>query len=159
MRSALFSVLALMVPTAAAQDVATPAPGAYTTEEAAWCAVVFARMAEATAALPDVPDAMREQSQIGAMIWEYELIASAPGREDFIQRAALGAVDALAAQMPQGDDAAAANARGEFLMSRAKGCSERIDQIYQNAPHPIVQRLLAQREVPPPPARQKPGLR
>ena len=145
---ALLAAALLVVPAApaAAQTAATPAPGVFTTDEAAWCGAVFGRMVEAMRTAQGVPDTMRQEAELGLMIWEYELVASAPGRTEHIERVVLGQIDRLAEAMPQGESAEVANARGEFLVTRAQGCMERIEQTYQAAPHPIVQRLLAQAE-------------
>ena len=127
-------------------QTAAPAPGVFTTDEAAWCGAVFGRMVEAMRTAQGVPDTMRQEAELGLMIWEYELVASAPGRTEHIERVVLGQIDRLAEAMPQGESAEVANARGEFLVTRAQGCMERIEQTYQAAPHPIVQRLLARAE-------------
>lgn len=142
-----------------AQD-APAAPGAFTTDEAAWCGAVFAKMVEAMRGAEGVPDALRQQAEIGLMVWEYELVASGPGRQEYLERSVLAAIDRLGEEMPQGDSAEVANARGDFLVTRAQGCMERVDAVYVNAAHPIVQRLIAQNETSPPAAaKRKKGLR
>ena len=151
MRRALAPLIAvaLIAPPlpAAAQG---PAPGAFTTEEAAWCGVVFARMAEAMRAIEGIPAPLRDQAEVGLAIWEYEMIASAPGRDEYVEREALAAIDRLADALPAGGGETDANARGEFLMTRAQGCMERIDAVYTDGPHPIVAQIAAARgiEVP-----------
>lgn len=153
MRAFLLTALAAPLLAAGAPAAAqASAPGAFTTDEAAWCGAVFARMVEAMRTAEGVPDALRQQSEVGLMIWEYELVASAPGRQEHAERAVLGAIDRLADDMPQGDSAAVANQRGEYLVTRAQGCMERIEAVYTNGAHPIVQRLLAQNEAPASPA-------
>lgn len=149
MRSVLTAIAALALPLA---GTASAAPGAFTTEEAAWCGAIFARMTTAMQGAEGVPPAMLQQAEIGLMVWEYELVASAPGKQEHAERAVLGAIDRLADEMPQGDTEEVANARGEFLLTRAQGCMERIEGIYTNGPHPIIQRIVARNEAADQPA-------
>ena len=158
MRAVLLTLSLLGALGAARAQDAPAAPGAFTTEEAAWCGAVFGKMVEAMRSAEGVPDTLRQQAEIGLMVWEYELVASAPGRQEYLERSVLGAIDRLGEAMPQGDSAEVANARGDFLVSRAQGCMERVDAVYRNGAHPVVQRLLAQNEVPTP-AKRKKGLR
>ena len=149
MRARLVAIVALaaqasaLVGSAPATAQDAPPPGVFTTDEAAWCGAVFGRMVEAMRTAEGVPDSLRQEAELGLMVWEYELVASAPGQTERLERVVLGQIDRLAEAMPQGETAEVANARGDFLIARAQGCMERIEEAYQAGPHPIVQRLLA----------------
>ena len=133
--SLLLALAALAGTSAAAQE-----GSAFTTEEAARCGVVFARMAEALAATEDAPDVLVGQVAVGLPVWEYELIASAPGDEARLNAAVAAAIEELLANMPE-DGADAAARRGDYLLAQAQGCGRMIDQAYPDARHPIVAQI------------------
>lgn len=133
---------------AAAAVLATPAPAlaqsAFTTDQAARCGVVFARMADALADNAEAPEQLVAQVAIGLPIWEYELIKSAPGQEATLEAAVARALDGLLEGMPDGEDEAAA--RGDYLLGQAQSCGQMIDAAYPDAQHPVVEEIRAQRE-------------
>ena len=135
-RLTLASAALLAAPTPALAD------SAFTTEQAARCGVVFARMADALAGNAEAPDQLVTQVAIGLPIWEYELIASAPGRDDVLEAAVKTAIDDLLAGMPGGEDEA--SARGDYLLTQAQSCGQLIDAAYPDAQHPIVTEIRAQ---------------
>ena len=128
---------------AAAAAIAAPAgaaaQSAFTTEEAARCGVVFARMADALAEAEGAPDVLVRQVAVGLPVWEYELIASAPGQEALLNDAVKVAIDEMMAGMPDGEGAA--SARGDYLLAQAQACGRMIDAAYPDARHPVVAEL------------------
>ena len=132
---ALLPVLAVLLPVQAA------AQSAFTTDEAARCGVVFVRMADALADTEGAPDLLVSQVAVGLPVWEYELIASAPGEEDVLNAAVSDAIDALVAGMPDGEGEA--SARGDYLLAQAQACGRMIDAAYPDARHPVVAELRA----------------
>lgn len=131
-RAALLASLALVLPTKAAAQ-------SFTTEEAARCGVVFARMADALAETDGAPDVLVAQVAVGLPVWEYELIASAPGQEEVLNTAVSSAIDDLLAGMPDGEGEA--SARGDYLLAQAQACGRMIDAAYPDARHPVVTEL------------------
>ena len=129
----LLASLAVFLPTQAA------AQSAFTTDEAARCGVVFARMAEALADTDNAPESLVAQVAIGLPVWEYELIASAPGQEDVLNAAVGDAIEGLMAGMPDGEGEA--SARGDYLLAQAQGCGRMIDAAYPDARHPVVTQI------------------
>ena len=132
---ALFVAAAALAPLPAAAQSVT-AQSAFTTDEAARCGVVFARMADALAESEGAPDVLVAQVAVALPVWEYELIASAPGREDVLNAAVSDAIGALLAAMPDGEDAA--SERGDYLLAQAQACGAMIDAAYPDARHPVV---------------------
>ena len=121
---------------------AQAAPGKFTTQEAARCGAVFARIVEAMKTAQDVPEDVRTAALLGLTFWEYELSASAPGEDEMLRNAVVTAFNALANEMPDGDDQA--QARGAFLMERASVCSDEIDAAYPSGEHPALAELQAE---------------
>ena len=132
-RTALLAALAALLPAQAAAE------SAFTTKEAARCGVVFARMADALADTEGAPDVLVAQVAVGLPVWEYELIASAPGEEDVLNAAVAEAIDGLLAGMPDGEGQA--SARGDYLLAQAQACGRMIDAAYPDARHPVVAEL------------------
>lgn len=126
--------LALSLPVSAAAQ-----QSAFTTEEAARCGVVFARMADALVDAEGAPDVLVQQVAVGLPVWEYELIATAPNDEARLNQAVSDAVAEMLAGMPDGENDAAA--RGDFLLRQAQTCGQMIDAAYPDARHPVVTEL------------------
>ncbi len=148
----------LLLTVAAGLGLAGPASaqGAFSTDEAARCGAVFARMVQAMQGAENVPPATKKAAVLGLAFWEYELTASAPGQEEELEKAVLSAFDTLNETMPGGGDAEGADARGDYLMAQARGCSDKLDAAYPEGDHPVMAQLRkAQAEA----NAQDPGLR
>lgn len=124
-----------------------PPKSAFSTDEAAHCAAIHAFTLDAMSTATNVPRTVRNRIQDGLAIWEYELAASAPGAsKEALQAAADRAVAYVRADLPAGEDAAAAQARGMFLTSSAEKCEKMVRVAYGGAEHPVIP-YLRQAEV------------
>lgn len=135
------SIAAAALGGAHAQEVSGPA-SAFTIDEAARCAAVFAFTLDAMATAQNVPRTTRNMVRDGLVIWEYELSASQPdATQEELSSAANRAIAYVRADLPMGDGPDGAQARGSFLMGSAKGCQDKIDVAYGGAEHPVIPHL------------------
>ena len=113
--------------------------GHFTTEQAADCAAIQAITLDAMRAASNVPAPIRLKVRNGLAMWEYELSASAEGAPpEKLQKAADSAIAKVHEEMPQGQGADAAAARGEYLTSRSAACATLIAEAYGEQEHPVM---------------------
>ena len=113
--------------------------GQFSMEEAAECAAIYAFTLDAMRSSTDIPANIRMRVRDGLASWEYELSASAPNaRPETLQTAADNAVQLVRDNLPEGQGADAAAARGDFLTAGTEFCAAKIASVYGDQEHPVI---------------------
>jgi hypothetical protein len=117
---------------------AAPAPN-FAVDEAAQCAAFHVWTLQKMEGATNVPEEIRQAMWEGQAIWRYELSAAAPDADDATLQAAANRASAyVRAGLPEGENAEAAAARGDYLMGGVARCRAKIAEAYGDEEHPVI---------------------